>query len=155
MAAPDDRAGALYRAALALPDVERWPFDLARVRLAHGEHLRRARATTAAREELSRALDTFVALGAQPWVARAGTELRAAGHDRGRTGERAHGGRASLTAQELEVARLAASGMSNRQVADRLHLSRRTVDAHLYRVFPKLEITGRAALRDALDRRSG
>jgi DNA-binding CsgD family transcriptional regulator len=155
MVAPEDRAGALYEAALALPDVERWPFDLARVRLAHGEHLRRARATTAARGQLSRALETFSELGARPWVARAGTELRAAGQDRDRTGERARAGRASLTAQERTVAGLAASGMTNRQIADRLGLSRRTVDAHLYRVFPKLDITGRAALRDALDRRSG
>jgi DNA-binding CsgD family transcriptional regulator len=61
-------------------------------------------------------------------------------------------GRASLTAQEREVAHLAASGMSNREIADRLRLSRRTVDAHLYRAFPKLNITGRAALRDALQR---
>ena len=155
IAAPDECAGALYAAALALPDVERWPFDLARVRLAHGEHLRRARATTAAREQLSRALGAFADLGAQPWVARARTELRAAGQDRGRARERPPAGRASLTAQELAVAELAASGMTNRQIADRLGVSRRTVDAHLYRVFPKLRITGRAALRDALDRREG
>ena len=153
MAAPDDRAGALYEAAFALPDAERWPFDLARLRLAHGEQLRRARSTTAAREQLLLALDTFTDLGARPWVARASTELRAAGHatERGPGGLR-KAGRASLTAQEREVAGLAASGMTNRQIADRLHLSRRTVDAHLYRVFPKLDITGRAALRDALDR---
>ena len=153
MAASDDRAGALYEAAFALPDAQRWPFDLARLRLAHGEQLRRARSTTAAREQLLLALDTFTDLGARPWVARASTELRAAGHatDRGPGGPR-RAGQPSLTAQEREVAGLAASGMTNRQIADRLHLSRRTVDAHLYRVFPKLDITGRAALRDALDR---
>ena len=153
MAASDDRAGALYEAAFALPDAQRWPFDLARLRLAHGEQLRRARSTTAAREQLLLALATFTDLGARPWVARASTELRAAGHatDRGSGGPR-RAGQASLTAQEREVAGLAASGMTNRQIADRLHLSRRTVDAHLYRVFPKLDITGRAALRDALDR---
>ena len=153
MTASDDRAGALYEAAFALPDAQRWPFDLARLRLAHGEQLRRARSTTAAREQLLLALDTFTDLGARPWVARASTELRAAGHatDRGPGGPR-RAGQPLLTAQEREVAGLAASGMTNRQIADRLHLSRRTVDAHLYRVFPKLDITGRAALRDALDR---
>jgi DNA-binding CsgD family transcriptional regulator len=153
MAASDDRAGALYEVAFALPDAQRWPFDLARLRLAHGEQLRRARSTTAAREQLLLALDTFTDLGARPWIARASTELRAAGHatDRGSGGPR-RAGQAALTAQEREVAGLAASGMTNRQIADRLHLSRRTVDAHLYRVFPKLDITGRAALRDALDR---
>jgi DNA-binding CsgD family transcriptional regulator len=152
IAAPADRARGLFDAALALPEVERWPFDLARVRLAYGEHLRRARATNAAREHLTAAFATFHDLGARSWAARATTELRAASHhrSRGRPGGRRGTGRASLTAQELEVARLAASGMTNRQIADRLHLSRRTVDSHLYRVFPKLGVTARAALGDAL-----
>jgi DNA-binding CsgD family transcriptional regulator len=153
MVATGAHAGLLFEAALAAPDVERWPFDLARLRLAHGEHLRRARSTRAAREQLSRALRTFEELGAQPWAARAATELRAAGHDPERgTREQPHAKRPPLTAQEFEVAGLAASGMTSRQIADRLHISHRTVDAHLYRVFPKLDITGRAALRDALDR---
>jgi DNA-binding NarL/FixJ family response regulator len=55
-----------------------------------------------------------------------------------------------LTAQEREIARLAATGLTNKQIGQRLHLSHRTVGAHLYRVFPKLGITSRAALRDAL-----
>ena len=55
-----------------------------------------------------------------------------------------------LTSQEHEIARLAATGMTNKQIAERLFLSDRTVSAHLYRVFPKLGITSRAALRDAL-----
>lgn len=150
MAACDGSADGLFAAALALPDVERWPFDLARVRLARGEHLRRARAATAAREHLALALDTFRSLGARPWAARAEGELRAATHHHVR--RRRDTVHATLTAQEREVAGLAASGMTNQQVADRLHLSRRTVDAHLYRAFPKLGITSRAALRDALDR---
>lgn len=56
----------------------------------------------------------------------------------------------SLTAQELEIAHLAASGMTNRQIGERLYLSHRTVGAHLYRVFPKLGVSSRAGLRDAL-----
>jgi DNA-binding NarL/FixJ family response regulator len=56
-----------------------------------------------------------------------------------------------LTAQQLEVARLAARGLSNKAIAERLFLSPRTVSAHLYRIFPKLGITSRSALRDALD----
>ncbi|MFW6197776.1 MAG: response regulator transcription factor, partial [Myxococcota bacterium] len=59
-----------------------------------------------------------------------------------------------LTPQELEVAQLAASGLSNREIATRLYVSPRTVSAHLYRVFPKLGITTRAALRDALSHTS-
>ncbi|WP_433781324.1 LuxR C-terminal-related transcriptional regulator [Actinomycetospora sp. CA-101289] len=156
MAAPQDRAGDLYDAALALPGVDYSPFDLARVRLAHGEHLRRTRATRAAREQLARALEVFEALGARPWAARATVELRAAGRDPSPAPDGLlPPGRASLTAQEREVAGLAASGLTNREIADRLRLSRRTVDAHLYRAFPKLHITGRAALRDALERHPG
>lgn len=62
---------------------------------------------------------------------------------RGRVGE-------ALTPQELEVAGLAAKGLSNPQIASRLFLSARTVSSHLYRVFPKLGITSRGELRDAL-----
>ena len=59
-------------------------------------------------------------------------------------------GAAALTPQELQIARLAASGMTNKQIAARLYLSPRTVGGHLYQIFPKLGITSRAALRDAL-----
>jgi DNA-binding NarL/FixJ family response regulator len=58
----------------------------------------------------------------------------------------------SLTPQELQIARLAASGLTNKQIAERLYLSPRTVGGHLYQIFPKLGITTRAALRDALSR---
>nr|WP_053211430.1 helix-turn-helix transcriptional regulator [Streptomyces antibioticus] len=57
---------------------------------------------------------------------------------------------ATLTPQELEIARLAASGLSNKQIAERLYVSPRTVSTHLYQIFPKLGITRRAALRDAI-----
>jgi len=63
-----------------------------------------------------------------------------------------------LTAQESEIAALAASGLTNRQIGERLFLSRRTIGFHLYQVYPKLGITTRAALRDALaliERRPG
>jgi len=53
------------------------------------------------------------------------------------------------------VARLAATGMTNREIAAKLYVSPRTVSAHLYRIFPKLGITSRAALRDALNAAPG
>ena len=56
-----------------------------------------------------------------------------------------------LTAQEHQVATLAAAGLTNKQIGERLYLSHRTVAAHLYQIFPRLGITSRAALRDALD----
>jgi DNA-binding CsgD family transcriptional regulator len=56
----------------------------------------------------------------------------------------------SLTPQEWQIAQLAAAGLTNKQIGERLFLSHRTVAAHLYRLFPRLGITSRAALRDAL-----
>ena len=57
----------------------------------------------------------------------------------------------ALTAQELEIARLAAAGLTNREIGQRLHLSHRTVGSHLYHVFPKLGVTSRGELAGALD----
>lgn len=148
LAAPRDRASTLFEIALALPGASRWPFDHARVQLAHGEHLRRLRATGEAQRQLRGALTTFRDLGALPWAARAEIELRAAG-DRGVVGGPAHA--ATLTPQELEIVRLAADGLTNKQIGQRLYLSSRTVGNHLYRAFPKLGITSRVNLRDALD----
>lgn len=147
MTCPDDESLELFRAALAVPDAGNWPFELARVHLAYGERLRRLRRTREARDHLLTARDGFDRLGARPWSRRATTELAATGATRRPV---VGGGPASLTPQEREVADLAAAGMSNREIAARLFVSPRTVSAHLYRVFPKLGIASRAALRDAL-----
>jgi DNA-binding NarL/FixJ family response regulator len=80
-------------------------------------------------------------------MARAGNELRATGLT---IGQSEAPGLASLTPQQREIAMLAAEGLTNKQIAERLFLSPRTVGTHLYQVFPKLGITSRAALRDAL-----
>jgi DNA-binding CsgD family transcriptional regulator len=143
----DEDAVRLFDAALALPGVERWPFDLARVQLAYGEMLRRARSNADSRRPLSSAYDAFSLLSARPWTERASKELRASGWVAPRT---AAAGSKVLTPQEREIADLAASGLSNKQIAERLYLSHRTVGAHLYQIFPKLGIASRAALRDAL-----
>ncbi len=142
-----DEARARYEQALAVPGAEGWPFDAARVRLAYGEHLRRSRATLAARLQLTTSLATFRRLGADPWTARAESELRAAGP----RAPRARDAVATvLSHQERTVARLAATGATNRQIAERLGLSPRTVGSHLTRVFQKLGVTSRAALGQAL-----
>ena len=60
-----------------------------------------------------------------------------------------------LTAQELQIAQLAADGLSNREIAERLFVSHRTVGSHLYHIFPKLGITARTQLRDALKAAAG
>jgi DNA-binding CsgD family transcriptional regulator len=147
MAAEDGEGLTLFEEALAVPGVERWPFDLARVQLAHGERLRRAKATTQARVQLAAALESFHRLGARPWVQRAGHELRATGIT---VGSGADSGPASLTPQQREIVGLAAAGLTNKQIGERLFLSPRTVSTHLYQAFPKLGVTSRAGLRDAL-----
>lgn len=150
MVAPDDEAPGLFKEALALPGILEWPFELARVQLAHGERLRRLRRTRDARSQLAAARDGFERLGAWAWARRAATELGATAATR----QRVNGG-AALTLQEREVAQLAATGMTNREIAAKLYVSPRTVSAHLYRIFPKLGISSRAALRDALNARPG
>jgi hypothetical protein len=81
MVASDDTAVELFEAALASPASERWQFDLARVRLAYGECLRRRRAMKQARLQLTSALEIFERLRARPWIDRASAELRATGPD--------------------------------------------------------------------------
>ncbi|MEV7802191.1 LuxR family transcriptional regulator [Microbispora sp. NPDC088329] len=136
-----------FEEALGLPGIEQWPFEVGRAHLAYGERLRRQGLNRDAREQLATARSRFQELGARSWEARAAAELRATGMTRSARGTAG----AILTPQELEVARLAAAGLSNPQIASRLFLSPRTVSSHLYRVFPKLGITSRAALRDALE----
>jgi DNA-binding CsgD family transcriptional regulator len=147
IAGPDDAAPGLFEKALAVPGADRFPFELARVRLCYGERLWHARAITGSRAQLTAALETFERLGARPWAARAASQLRAAGRTDPLAGLRE---REPLTPQEREIAMLAAAGLSNKEIGQRLFLSYRTVGARLYQIFPKLGITSRAALRDAL-----
>ncbi len=102
--------------------------------------------TSSPRIPLRESVALFDALGATAWSKRARQELRATGE---KVGRRAPDLRDRLTAQELQIAQLAAEGLSNRQIAERLFLSPRTIGGHLYRIFPKLQITARAQLRDA------
>src|SRR5262249_25829988 len=135
-------AEAHFEQALGLIDDAR-PFDRARIRFLYGEHLRRRRRRLDAREHLRQAIADFETLGAEPWAERARAELRA-------TGETARRREAStidqLTPQELQIARLVAEGLSNKEVAAQLFLSPRTIDAHLRNVFAKLSITSRIQL---------
>ncbi|MFF4837978.1 LuxR C-terminal-related transcriptional regulator [Streptomyces sp. NPDC001315] len=149
LVAPDEEAPALFDRAISGPGAHHWPFDYARMQFLYGERLRRMGDVTEARSHLSTALSVFKRLGAMPWANRAGTELRAAGRKHSLPAAESTG-TGSLTAQEVEIALLAAGGLTNKQIGERLFLSHRTVGTHLYRIFPKLGITSRAALRDAL-----
>jgi len=119
----------------------------ARTELAFGEWLRRQRRTAQARECLRTARDTFDALGVAPWSERARRELRAAGE---RSSERQVATSDRLTAQEYQIAQLAAEGLTNREIGRRLYISHRTVGAHLARIYPKLNVTSRVQLYNAL-----
>ncbi len=136
----------LFEAALAAA-VGRSSFTTARLRLAFGAWLRRARRVREARPLLQAAMEAFDALGALPWSERARQELRAAGASIER---QVPARREELTPQELQIALMAAEGLTNREIGQRLYLSHRTVSSHLYRIYPKLDITSRFQLRDAL-----
>jgi DNA-binding NarL/FixJ family response regulator len=141
-----DEADAQLEQTLRDDRSERWLFEASRIRLALAEKLRRRKDFARARVHLLAAQDGFAAMGAGPWLARTVVELRATGY----RPVIAEHQTADLTAQELEIAQLAAGGLSNKQIAERLYLSHRTVGAHLYRIFPKLGVSARAGLRDAL-----
>ncbi|MER7930586.1 LuxR C-terminal-related transcriptional regulator, partial [Streptomyces sp. NPDC096057] len=133
------------------PHAPHFPYELARIRLAHATRIRHTHGPKAAHHALTLAADTFERLGAHAWTQRARTELRTTGA--AVLTSSAH--LAALTWQERRIADLAAGGLTNKEIGERMHLSPRTVSSHLYRVFPKLGITSRAALRDALGRVSG
>lgn len=146
LAADPADADALFEQALAIPFADHYRFDFARVQLLHGERLRRNRQAVRARQQLAVAAETFRSVGAPPWTARAEAELQATGGHR--QSSKTTGTR--LTGQETEIAMLAATGLTNKEIAARLLLSPRTVGSHLNGVFRKLGISTRAALRDAL-----
>ncbi|WP_058041272.1 helix-turn-helix transcriptional regulator [Streptomyces roseifaciens] len=144
----DDAAGlGLLQQALELLDTgddrDASAYDRARTALLLGERLRRDRRAGEARPHLRDAAETFHRLGAAPWEQRAQGELRAAGESPEPAGPAPL---QTLTPQELRIARLVAEGVSNKDVAARLFLSPRTVEYHLYKVYPKLGITSRTEL---------
>ncbi len=144
--ATEDQAEALFEQAIRLR-VNASPWYGARVDLAHGSWLRRRRHVAESRRPLAAAQAVFDALGAGAWSTRAMQELAATGR---RTRRHEPGSWSRLSAQELQVAQLAADGLTNREIGERLYLSHRTVGSHLYRVFPKLGVRSRSQLHQAL-----
>lgn len=149
--APESGAVEAYEAALADVMMQR-AFDQARLRLGLGSWLRQRRHIVESRVHLRLAAQLFDVMGNVPFANRARAGLRAAGE---RTGHTAPNTRSELTPQEAQIADLAAAGLSNKQIGERLFLSHRTVASHLYRIFPKLGITARSQISPALatDRR--
>jgi DNA-binding CsgD family transcriptional regulator len=132
-----------YQAALGGDGIAAPPLELARSELAYGRWLRRARRRSEARVHLRAALEAYERLGATAWADRARAELRASGETARR---RDPSTLQDLTPQERQVAGLAAQGLTNQQIADRLFLSRYTVGYHLHKVYAKLGIVSRAEL---------
>ncbi|MFE1509732.1 AAA family ATPase [Streptomyces sp. NPDC058726] len=147
LADPED-AEPHFRAALADPVLEHWPFERAQTLLDLAEWLRRRRRIAEARAPLTEALETFRRLGARPWIERARAESRAAGLD---VTDTAPDAVAELSPQQQQIIRLAARGLTNREIGEKLYLSPRTVGSHLYRSFPKLGVTARSQLRDLVE----
>jgi ATP/maltotriose-dependent transcriptional regulator MalT len=125
-------------------DLTRWPWPRARIQFAYGDWLRRKRRMAEAREPLRSALATFELIGAAGWARQARAGLRAAG-ERDSAASTATP-ESLMTAQEMQIARLAAEGLSNREIGQRLYLSPRTIGSCLYRIFPKLGIRSRSEL---------
>ncbi len=132
----------LYQAAL-VGLVGRWPTYRTRLTLQYGQWLRRKNRIGEARDRLRAARESADALSMRPWAERARNELRATGENSSSFRPK---GWSLLSPQELQVAQLAGAGLSNREIAERLFLSHRTVGSHLYRIFPKLGVTHRAQL---------
>ena len=129
------------------PAAKNWPFLRGRLLLGYGVWLRRQRRSANARAPLREARDIFDALGASPWSNRAREELRAAGEA---SLHRIEQKWENLTPQELNIAQLAAQGLSNKVIAARLYLSHRTVGYHLQRVFSKTGVVSRSGLGSIL-----
>ncbi|MFI9510194.1 ATP-binding protein [Nocardia sp. NPDC052566] len=137
-----DSAAELFTDALAA-DLTGWPAERGRLHLAYGEWLRRQRRVVESRTHLRTARETFDALGFTAWSERARLELRSAGES---SPNRSPDAREQLTPHELSIAQLAATGLTNREIGQRLYLSHRTVSTHLHRIFPKLGISSRSDL---------
>jgi DNA-binding CsgD family transcriptional regulator len=136
-------AEAFYREALAQLEQTAVAVEVARTRLLFGEWLRRQRRQTDAREHLRAARAQFESIGARAFERRARVELAAAGEQlRRRNIDRP----TELTPQESQVARLAATGATNAEIAAQLFISSATVDYHLRKVYRKLDINSRREL---------
>jgi DNA-binding CsgD family transcriptional regulator len=144
--AADEDAEQLYLAALSA-GLSNWPCYRGRLLLNYGRWLRRQHRVGESRGPLRAARENFDALAFGGLAETARRELRASGES---SNSRVADARDQLTPQELQIASLAATGLSNREIGEQLYLSHRTVGSHLYRIFPKLGIASRAELRSVL-----
>ncbi|MFB4307281.1 AAA family ATPase [Actinomadura sp. GTD37] len=138
----------LYREAIDRLSATCFRSELARAHLLYGEWLRRERRRSDARGQLRTACAMFEGARMDPFLDRAGRELRATGETARRRTMIVGAGK--LTAQEVQIARLARDGLSNPEIATRMFISARTVQYHLSKVFAKLGINSRGELGHTL-----
>lgn len=143
---PDSRAAA-FAAARAAHDRLPAPFERARTLLCEAQALRRGRRRRAARQLLVEAQRAFDTLGARAWAHGAAAELAATGAE---AEQSPPGPLAALSPQEVQIARMIAGGLSTGETAAALFLSHRTVEAHLGRLYRKLDVRSRVALARVL-----
>jgi DNA-binding CsgD family transcriptional regulator len=141
----------LYHRSITYLGHTRRPVELARSHLTYGEWLRRRGRRMDARRELRAAREIFDGLGSVAFTDRATRELAATGETVQKR-PRVAATCTDLTERESQIARLAAEGLSNREIGQQLFISHRTVGYHLAKVFSKLGINNRALLRDSLKR---
>jgi DNA-binding CsgD family transcriptional regulator len=140
-------ADSLYREAIERLGRSRIVVQLARAHLVYGEWLRRENRRTDARKQLRIAHEMLAQFGAEAFAERARRELLATGET---VRKRTANGRDVLTAQEGQIARLAAGGHTNPEIGSQLFISPRTVEYHMSKVFAKLGIGSRRELRQVL-----
>jgi len=138
-----DVAESHYRKSIEHLSGTRLQLELARTHLLYGEWLRRERRRLVAREHLRPALEAFTNMGAEAFARRAQRELLATGE---RARKRTVDTLDQLTAQEIQIARLAADGRTNREIAAQLFISPSTVEYHLHKAFRKLAVRSRTEL---------
>ena len=141
--ASDSAFASNFETALTLHAMLPDPFERARTKMCYGERLRRAGRRKEARAKLRSAIDSFDRLDAKPWADRARAELAATGE---RLRPRERSATEELTPQELQVARIVATGASNREAAAALFVSPKTIEFHLGHIYSKLGLRSRTQL---------
>jgi ATP/maltotriose-dependent transcriptional regulator MalT len=142
--ADDHAAESLFTEAIERLERTRIVVHLARAHLRYGEWLRRLNRRLDARRHLTEAHTMFTRMGAHAFADRARRELVAIGE---KVGKQPVSSGDQLTAQEAQIARLAADGLMNQEIGTQLFISTHTVEWHLRKVFVKLGITSRRQLR--------